>query len=69
MDPLAGMVGALVIANWAYGLIRDTGAVLVDISPGEALANQVRTAVESSGDRVVDLHVWRLAGVRGWSAA
>jgi cation diffusion facilitator family transporter len=60
MDPLAGIVGALVIANWSYGLIRDTGAILVDISPGEALANQVRTAVESSGDRVVDLHVWRL---------
>jgi len=49
MDPLAGIVGALVIANWSYGLIRDTGAILVDISPGEALANQVRTAVETAG--------------------
>jgi Co/Zn/Cd efflux system component len=53
-------VGALVIANWSYGLIRDTGAMLVDISPGETLANQVRTAVETAGDRIVDLHVWRL---------
>jgi len=60
MDPLAGFIGALVIANWSYGLIRDTGAILVDISPGESLSNKVRTAVESAGDTLVDLHVWRL---------
>jgi cation diffusion facilitator family transporter len=60
MDPLAGLIGALVIANWSYGLVRDTGAILVDISPGEGMANKVRTAVESAGDSLVDLHVWRL---------
>jgi cation diffusion facilitator family transporter len=60
MDPLAGFIGALVIANWSYGLIRDTGAILVDISPGDSLSNKVRTAVESAGDTLVDLHVWRL---------
>lgn len=60
MDPLAGIIGALVIANWSYGLIRDTGANLMDISPGDSLANKVRAAVETAGDRLVDLHVWRL---------
>jgi cation diffusion facilitator family transporter len=60
MDPLAGFIGALVIANWSYGLIRDTGAILVDISPGESLSNKVRAAVESAGDTLVDLHIWRL---------
>jgi cation diffusion facilitator family transporter len=60
MDPLAGFVGALVIANWSYGLVRDTGAILVDISPGDTMANKVRAAVEMAGDRLVDLHVWRL---------
>jgi cation diffusion facilitator family transporter len=60
MDPLAGMVGALVIANWSFGLLRDTGAILVDISPDAALENRVRAVVESAGDRLVDLHVWRL---------
>jgi Co/Zn/Cd efflux system component len=60
MDPLAGFIGALVIANWSYGLIRDTGAILVDLSPGESLSNKVRAAVESAGDTLVDLHVWRL---------
>jgi cation diffusion facilitator family transporter len=60
MDPLAGFIGALVIANWSYGLIRDTGAILVDLSPGETLANKVRATVEAAGDTLVDLHIWRL---------
>lgn len=60
MDPLAGIMGALVIANWSYGLIRDTGAILLDINPSDAIANKVRGAVEAAGDEVVDLHVWRL---------
>jgi cation diffusion facilitator family transporter len=60
MDPLAGIVGAFVIANWSYGLIRVTGAILVDISPDEAVADKIRAAVETAGDTLVDLHVWRL---------
>lgn len=60
MDPLVGIVGACVIANWSYGLIRDTGAILVDISPGDTLANKVRAVVGSTGDKLIDLHVWRL---------
>ena len=60
MDPLAGIVGALVIANWSYGLIRDTGAILTDMSPGDDLANRVRKSIDTAGDRLLDLHVWRL---------
>ncbi len=60
MDPVAGIVGALVIANWSYGLIRDTGAILTDMSPGDALGNRVRTVVTNAGDQLADLHVWRL---------
>jgi cation diffusion facilitator family transporter len=60
MDPLAGIVGAFVIANWSYGLIRVTGAILVDISPDESIANKIKAAVETAGDQLVDLHVWRL---------
>lgn len=60
MDPLAGIVGALAIANWSYGLMRDTGAILMDMSPNDTMANKVRAAVEIAGDKVVDLHVWRL---------
>ncbi|WP_028646024.1 CDF family Co(II)/Ni(II) efflux transporter DmeF [Paraburkholderia fungorum] len=60
MDPLAGVIGALVIANWSYGLMRDTGAILLDINPDRRMADNVRQVIEDTGDKVVDLHVWRL---------
>jgi cation diffusion facilitator family transporter len=60
MDPLAGMVGACVIASWSYGLIRDTGAILLDMNPDRKLTDQIRQTVEASGDAVADLHLWRL---------
>lgn len=60
MDPLAGIVGACVIASWAYGLIRDTGAILLDMNPDPRMATNLRQAVESEGDQLADLHLWRL---------
>ncbi|WNC93138.1 CDF family Co(II)/Ni(II) efflux transporter DmeF [Paraburkholderia sp. FT54] len=60
MDPLAGVIGALVIANWSYGLMRDTGAILLDMNPDRRMAENVRNAIEDRGDKVVDLHVWRV---------
>ena len=60
MDPLAGIVGALVIANWSYGLMRDTGAILLDICPTDEIDKKVRKAVDGVGDQLLDLHVWRL---------
>jgi cation diffusion facilitator family transporter len=60
MDPLAGFIGALVIANWSVGLLRDTGGILLDRTPDPRMAEKVRIAIESEGDRVTDLHLWRL---------
>jgi cation diffusion facilitator family transporter len=60
MDPLAGIAGACVIASWSYGLIRDTGAILLDMNPDKAMANKLREEVESDGDKLADLHLWRL---------
>ena len=60
MDPVMGIVGALVIASWAYGLIRDTGGVLLDMNPDKAMAEELRRTIESDGDRLADLHIWRL---------
>ncbi len=60
MDPLAGIIGALVIANWSYGLARDTGAILLDMTPDRRLAERVRSAVLADGDQLADLHLWRL---------
>ena len=38
MDPLAGLIGALVIANWSFGLLRDTGSILLDRTPDPRMA-------------------------------
>ncbi|MBM6595386.1 CDF family Co(II)/Ni(II) efflux transporter DmeF [Microvirga pudoricolor] len=61
LDPLMGIVGALVIARWSWGLIRDAGAVLLDVIPeGEDLPDEIREALEGDGDRITDLHVWQV---------
>ena len=60
IDPLVGIVGALVIANRAYGLVRDTGAILMDMNADGELSKLIRTAIEVEGDQLADLHVWRL---------
>lgn len=60
MDAVAGILGAIVIANWSYGLVRDTGAILLDIAPDRRLAESVHGAVEDEGGQPADPHVWRL---------
>jgi Co/Zn/Cd efflux system component len=60
MDPLVGILGALVIASWSAALIRDTGAVLLDMNPDRRMAEKLRTAIEADGDTISDLHLWRL---------
>lgn len=60
MDPLMGAIGACVIASWSYGLIRSSGAVLLDTVPSAGLAETIRQRLEVAGDRISDLHLWRL---------
>ncbi len=60
MDPLMGVVGALVIAHWSIGLMRSSGTVLLDKVPNPKLARQILNRLEVDGDRVSDLHLWRL---------
>jgi cation diffusion facilitator family transporter len=60
MDPAAGLCGAVVIAAWSYGLVRDTGAILLDMNPDLGMADRMRAVIETDGDRITDLHLWRL---------
>jgi cation diffusion facilitator family transporter len=60
MDPMVGMVGTIVIASWAFGLVRAAGRVLLDTVPDAKLARSIRERMEIDGDRVADLHVWQL---------
>ena len=60
-DPLMGVIGALVIARWSWGLIRDTGGVLLDqASEGGHLAGEVREALAAEPVTLTDLHVWQI---------
>jgi len=60
MDPLAGTAGAVVIASWSFGLMRDTAGVLLDMNPDQALEESILGAIAAQGDRLTDLHLWRL---------
>jgi Co/Zn/Cd efflux system component len=55
-----GIIGALVIANWSWGLVRAAGAVLIDSQSNADLALQIRDRLEHGSDRVADLHLWRI---------
>jgi cation diffusion facilitator family transporter len=59
-DPLVGIIGSLVIASWAYGLIRASGAVLLDVNADKNLERVIRDRLETKGDRVTDLHLWQV---------
>ena len=60
MDAAMGLVGAVIIACWAARLLHSSGAILLDTVPDQRLAAHLRRRLEQGGDRVVDLHLWRL---------
>lgn len=59
-DPVVGIVGSAVIASWAYGLIKASGAILLDVSADKKLEAVIRDRIETGGDRVTDLHLWQV---------
>jgi cation diffusion facilitator family transporter len=59
-DPAVGIVGSLVIASWAVGLMRASGAVLLDVNADRNLEGIIRSRIETKGDRVTDLHLWQV---------
>lgn len=65
LDPVMGIVGAILVAIWAWGLIRDTTRILLDREMDHPVVAEVRQAIEEHPEwgasaRVVDLHVWRV---------
>jgi cation diffusion facilitator family transporter len=59
-DPAVGIIGSIVIASWAYTLIRDAGGVLLDVNYDRKLEAKVRARLEAGDDRVTDLHLWQV---------
>ena len=61
MDPIMGVVGAAVIMRWSYGLLRDTGKILLDRDVSMETVATIYSTVEADSDnRVSDLHIWRI---------
>src|ERR1041385_7266143 len=60
LDPVMGLIATVVILSWSWTLVRSAGAILLDASPDPALANDIATRLEQSGDRISDLHLWRV---------
>ncbi|MED5618957.1 CDF family Co(II)/Ni(II) efflux transporter DmeF [Ideonella sp. BN130291] len=72
LDPAIGLAGALLVAVWAWGLLRQTGAVLLDREMDHPVVDEIREALQDSADpqatRITDLHVWRV-GQRAYACA
>ncbi len=65
LDPAMGIVGAGLVTHWSWGLLRESGNVLLDRQASPALLEDVRKAVESDEARVTDLHLWSIGpGIR-----
>ncbi len=59
-DPVVGLVGAVVIASWAVGLLRSSGSVLLDVNNAGKMEGLIRERLETRGDRITDLHLWQI---------
>ena len=62
LDPVMGIVGATLVAVWAYGLLRDTGRVLLDAEMNARVVAEIREVIAASPNKadITDLHVWRV---------
>jgi len=60
LDAAMGIIGAVIILRWSYGLVISAGKTLLDIVPDDGLADRIRSRLEVKGDRVADFHLWRL---------
>ena len=56
----SGVFGSIVIARWPWGLMRNTGAVLVDAAATLSRDTEIREAFEDGDALITDLHVWRV---------
>ncbi|MCE1114640.1 MULTISPECIES: CDF family Co(II)/Ni(II) efflux transporter DmeF [Pseudomonas] len=62
LDPVMGLVGALLVALWAKGLLRDSGRVLLDAEMDAPVVEEIREVVAQlpAAATITDLHVWRV---------
>ena len=60
MDPLMGILGAILVSRWAWGLMKETSGILLDFQAPQETQALVRKALENTDDRISDLHIWTI---------
>jgi cation diffusion facilitator family transporter len=62
LDPVMGLVGAALVTVWAWGLLKDSGRVLLDAEMDAPVVAEIREVIEQGAvpARITDLHVWRV---------
>ncbi len=64
LDPIIGIVGAILIARWSYGLLNDTSTILLDKNINSEITRAVKSSIEADSDnRVADIHVWKVGPI------
>jgi len=59
MDPVMGIVGAVLVARWSFGLLKLTSTILLDQQASQKVLNSLKAELEDSDDtEITDLHVW-----------
>lgn len=62
LDPIMGIVGAIIITRWSYGLIKQTSPILLDGSIDEKYQLEIKKVIESDSDnRIADIHIWKVS--------
>ena len=66
LDPLMGIAGAALVSVWAWGLLRDSGRILLDAEMDAPLVAEVRKVIEGGQvpAKITDLHLWRVGRAR-----
>lgn len=61
LDPIMGIVGAIIITRWSYGLLKQSSPILLDASIAEDYQRDIKDAIENDADnRVSDIHIWKV---------
>lgn len=61
LDPIMGIVGALIISRWAWGLLKQTGPILLDASIEQTYIQDIKQLIEQERAQLHDLHVWKIS--------
>jgi cation diffusion facilitator family transporter len=68
LDPVMGIVGAVLVARWAWGLLRDTSRVLLDREMDNPVTAEIQDVIAAldptQATRIADLHLWRVGKAR-----